>query len=62
MPDDVELSFRPLIVSRKAEQFKEESAKARIAWVRSYFLIELLNGSGELRSVEKLFGVHGLDS
>jgi len=62
MPDDVKLSFRPLIVSRKTEQFKEEGAEAGIAWVRSYFLIELLNGSGELSSIEKLFGVHALDS
>ena len=30
--------------------------------MRSHVLIELLNGSGELSSIEKLFGVHSLDS
>jgi hypothetical protein len=62
MTDNVELPCRPLIVSRKTEQFEEEGAKAGIAWVRSYFLIEPLNGRGKLSGIEKLFGVHNLDS
>jgi hypothetical protein len=62
MPDDVELPFRPLIVSRKTEQFEEEGAKTGIGWMRSHVLIELLNGRGKPSSIKELFGVHGLDS
>ena len=35
MTEHIELTRRPLIISRKGKQFEEEGATARIAWVRS---------------------------
>jgi hypothetical protein len=57
--DYIQLAFGSPIISGKAEQLEEERTSAGIGWVRSYFLVELLNGSREMSGIEKLFGLHG---
>jgi len=41
--NDVQLARSALVVASKAEQLKEKNALARIGWVRSHLLRQLLN-------------------
>jgi hypothetical protein len=58
MAKHVQLPFRSLTVSSKAEQFKEEGAPLDIRWPRPHLLIQLFNSCREVPSLEKLFSRH----